>query len=887
MSPDKTTKSNVLIAEDSPTQAEHLKFILEKAGYEVSVATNGKEALLLLETTHPKIVISDIVMPEMDGYELCRRIKQDKRFNRIPVILVTVLYDPQDVIRGLECGADNFIPKPYDEKYLLSRIEVVLAGYYADETEKVQIGLDISFAGNKHHITASRLQIVNMLLSTYETAVQKNQELTDARDKLRELNEHLEDLVAERTLELEKTNSQLLKEVEVRKKAEEEIRRSNRALRVISECNQFLVRTSDAQDLITGICKILVTEGKYRCAWVGYSRNDKDKTVEPVAQSGFEEDYLKNFQISWKKGRHGKGPTGTAIRTGEPRVVRNIPDNPKCGSWSSEAIKREYSTVAAFPLIIEEQVIGALTIYASEPEAFDSDELQLLSEMSGDLAFGIASIRIKMERNEVEKALQHSEEKFREIFNNANDAIEILEFQENGLPGKYLDVNDVACQMLQYTREELLNLSPFDISTEYYNRHLKDIGEELRLIGNARFETEHKRKDGTIIPVEINSRVVTLQERKVNLAVVRDITERMRSEEELKISLAKYKVLFESLPIAITISDNMGNIVESNKRAEEILGLSDEEQSKRKIDGTEWQLIRPDGTPMPADEYASVRALKEERLVQNVEMGIVKENSAVTWIDVTAAPIPLKDYGVAIAYSDITERKKAEEQLKHFNEELEKQVAERTEALNKTLQEKDVLFKEVHHRVKNNMQIIISLLNLQSRTIDDPVVLKTIKDSQSRIRAMALVHERLYRSGDISRIDLKDYIQFLSGELFSFYGVKSNLVHLTINAPAIMVNIDTAIPLGLMVNELISNAIKHAFPDDRKGEIVIDITKDKHEISLVVRDNGVGIPADFDWHNAKSLGIRLVNSLVEQLQGTIEVDRTGGTAFNIVVKEKE
>jgi PAS domain S-box-containing protein len=260
------------------------------------------------------------------------------------------------------------------------------------------------------------------------------------------------------------------------------------------------------------------------------------------------------------------------------------------------------------------------------------------------------------------------------------------------------------------------------------------------------------------------------------------------------------------------------------------------------------------------------------------------------WIDTNL--VPLKDVTgnvteVLGVSRDITERKKAEERLKRFNEELEKQVIERTEALNKTLHEKEILLQEIHHRVKNNMQIITSLLNLQSRTIDDPVVLNMIKESQSRIRAMALVHERIYKSGDISSIDLKDYIQFVTRELFSFYGVKSQLIRFTINAPAIKVNINSAIPLGLMVNELLTNAIKHAFPENRKGEIVIDITKDKKDISLVVRDNGIGIPQEFDWRNAKSLGLRLVISLVEQLSGTIELDRTAGTTFTIVVKEKE
>lgn len=543
MSSGKRKKINILVVEDSPTQAEHLKFILEKAWYKVSIASNGKEALSLLETTLPNLVISDIVMPEMDGYELCRTIKQDERFKQIPVILVTVLFDPQDVIRGLECGANNFIPKPYDEKYLLSRIEVVLASSYAGDTEKVQIGIDISFAGKKHHIAASRLQILNMLLSTYETAVQKNQELTEARDQLRELNENLEDLVAERTLQLETTNRQLIEEIEVRKKTEEALQRKTRAHQVISECIQFLIRTHVEQDLINGICNILVRSGGYRCAWVGYTHDDKNKTIEPVAQVGFEKEYLNNLQISWKTGRHGNGPTGKAIRTRNPIVIHDILNNPKCGSWISDAITRNYSAVVALPLNIKGQVIGALTIYAGDADAFDSDEMQLLSEMAGDLAFGISSIRTKIERNQAEAALQSSEEKFREIFNNVNDAIEIHEVLENGLPGKYFDFNDIACQMLQYTREEMFAISPLDITTEYYNRPITDIGEDLRTRGNARFETEHKRKDGTIIPVEINAHVVTLQGRILALAVVRDITERKQAENMLALVTRKLTLM--------------------------------------------------------------------------------------------------------------------------------------------------------------------------------------------------------------------------------------------------------------------------------------------------------------------------------------------------------
>jgi PAS domain S-box-containing protein len=489
-----------------------------------------------------------------------------------------------------------------------------------------------------------------------------------------------------------------------------------------------------------------------------------------------------------------------------------------------------------------------------------------------------------------------------------------------------------------------------------------------------------------------------------------DITERKRAIEELNISLAKYKVLFESLPIAITISDKLGNIIESNNRAEEILGLSPEEQSKRMIDGTEWQLIRPDGTPMPADEYASVRALKENRPVQNVEMGIVKGNSAVTWISVTAAPIPLKDHGVAIAYSDITERKEAEEkikesferfktvldgidalvyvvdmethnllfinkygkdvwgniegkvcwqtiqndqsgpcpfctngrlvdrsgnptgvyhwefqntvshrwydcrdsairwldghlvrleiatditghkqaeeQLKRFNEELELAVKERTCKLDNSLHEKEILLKEIHHRVKNNLQIIISLLRLQKRQISDMATQQHILDSESRIRSMALVHEKLYRSTDLVSINFDDYIKTLVNQLVTMYAINPGQVRIVIDLKGISVDINQAIPLGLIMNELISNAMKYAFPDGKKGELSINGMQQGDSTIFTVRDNGVGIPPGFDWRATKTLGMHLVIMLTEQIKGTIELERGAGTLLRLTIPEK-
>ena len=184
----------ILIAEDSPTQAEQLKQLLEAHHYRVSTAVNGKAALAQLALHQPTLVISDVMMPELDGYGLCKAIKSDDKLKHIPVMLVTTLSDPDDVIRGLECGADNFIRKPYEEKYLLSRINYLLMNVELRKNQRMQMALEINLSGHKHAITAERQQILDLLISTYEQAVQVNSELKQREKELAHSNQVLQGL---------------------------------------------------------------------------------------------------------------------------------------------------------------------------------------------------------------------------------------------------------------------------------------------------------------------------------------------------------------------------------------------------------------------------------------------------------------------------------------------------------------------------------------------------------------------------------------------------------------------------------------------------------------------------------------------------------------------
>lgn len=180
---------HILIVEDSPTQAMLLQYTLQEQGYQVSVAHNGEEALASIDRRKPTLVVSDIKMPAMDGWQLCRRIKSDDSLKDIPVILLTVLSDPADIIRGLHCGADSFIVKPYKDQFLVSRIEYILANLELRKQRGPEIGLVVYFAGEKHLLTPERLQIIDLLLSTFESIIEKNRELEQVIKELREAKE--------------------------------------------------------------------------------------------------------------------------------------------------------------------------------------------------------------------------------------------------------------------------------------------------------------------------------------------------------------------------------------------------------------------------------------------------------------------------------------------------------------------------------------------------------------------------------------------------------------------------------------------------------------------------------------------------------------------------
>ena len=333
-----------------------------------------------------------------------------------------------------------------------------------------------------------------------------------------------------------------------------------------------------------------------------------------------------------------------------------------------------------------------------------------------------------------------------------------------------------------------------------------------------------------------------------------------QAEETLKENKEKYKTAIENISEIIQIVDSEGVISYTSPSIQRILGYKPEEVIGR----PSVDFVHPDDLQKVSLGFEE--AYKKPDKPTKVECRCKHKNG--TWRVIEGIGTNCLDKpsinGFLSVMQDITERKKTEEQIKA------------------SLKEKEVLLREIHHRVKNNMQIVSSLLHLQSAKAEDKKTKEIFIDCQNRIRTMAIIHEKLYQSKDFTKINFAQYIDRLAVHINHSYGVDSNIIALKTDLEEVFLDLNRAIPCGLIANELLSNSVKHAFPEGKKGEICIKLYSDKKGmITLVVSDDGIGFPKDIDFRKASSLGLQMVNDLTKQIDGTIELDRTGGTSFKV------
>ncbi|MBP7734338.1 MAG: PAS domain S-box protein [Spirochaetes bacterium] len=459
-------------------------------------------------------------------------------------------------------------------------------------------------------------------------------------------------------------------------------------------------------------------------------------------------------------------------------------------------------------------------------------------------------------------ALKKSEERFRVLFETMTEGVAIhkLVYNYKGRPIDYIimDTNPAFTAHTGIDREKIVGKK----ATYAYGTALPpyfDIYEKVATTGEpARFEDYFE-------PLKKHFSISAFSPAPGFFATVfEDITKRMEEADALVAAKDYAENLIQTANAMIIGLDANGNITIFNEAAEKITGYTQEE-----LVGSGWfEVLAPkDRYPAVWDEFNRVLSNEGPKNFENPILTKTGEEHIIAWQNSAlyekGRPAGTISFGI-----DITERKIAEEIIKE------------------SLREKELLLKEVHHRVKNNMQIIMSLLRMKADKVRDPEIARLFQDSQNRIYSMALIHERLYQTEDFTRIDFNDYTRSLIEELFCMYDVAMNRITYRLDIDDIHMGIDQAIPFGLVINELVTNAIKYAFPAGATdhGEISIRMSKANGSIETQVSDNGIGILESVDYRKMESSGLTLVHMIIEkQLQGTIKLSREKGTSFSISI----
>jgi PAS domain S-box-containing protein len=332
-------------------------------------------------------------------------------------------------------------------------------------------------------------------------------------------------------------------------------------------------------------------------------------------------------------------------------------------------------------------------------------------------------------------------------------------------------------------------------------------------------------------------------------------------EEALRESEEKFRVLAETSPVAICIYQGE-KIIYANPATERLFGYSVDELRRMSF----WSWAREDFREMVRDRGEA--RLRGEVVPAQYESCYVTKAGEDKFALVSAGMMEYQGRPTGVVFFlDITERKRAEELVRD------------------SLAEKEVLLREIHHRVKNNLQVVSSLLYLQSQKLADPELQSHFLESQSRICSMALAHEQLYQSKSLAEVSVRSYVESLVGQLSQVFQLPEQQIDCRTQIDDIVLDIEQVVPCGLLITELVSNAYKHAFTDGRNGTITVSMEKVGERLVLSVADDGLGLPADLDFRNATTLGLQLVAALVAQLNGTLELEKAGGALFRVIFAE--
>ncbi|MFH1869556.1 MAG: response regulator [Pseudomonadota bacterium] len=873
----------ILIVEDSPVEAELLRRTLARAGYAASVAHNGEAGLRMVRAQRPALVMSDINMPVMNGYQLCRAIKYDDQLWNIPLILLTVLSEPEDIIEAINCGADAYIVKPYGEANLLNRIRALVDAPIqrrrADERREEVVG----YGGKRHAIAGGGQQILNLLLSLYENTLHQNLELVATQTQLNLLNENLDRQVRERTGALA---------------------RVNRTLRTLSVGNHVLVRAAGEEELLRDAVRNIVENGGYCLAGISYAAADAEKNLTRVALAGAGGDfYPQGAQLTWADTDEGQLPAARAIRSGMTQVCRDIAADPAFALWKDAALARGYTANIALPLADNGRIFGALSIFSSDANAFDEEEAALLHELAGDVAYGIVSLRARVALRTADQALRESETKYRQLFESSRDALILM----TPPAGRIVDANQAARQMFGVADgDDITAFGPGDLSPPRQpDGHLSaERAAELIAItlrdGSKFVEFECRRLNGDIFVADILATSMEVDGQILLQLTVRDITERKIAQEQLR----KLSLAVEQSLDSIVITDLDGNIEYVNESFVHVTGYSREEAI-----GRNPRVLQSGKTP--AATYGDLwQALSQGRPWKGEFYNRKKDGSDYVEFAIIT---PLRQPDGTISHyvavkEDITEKKRIGMELDAHRHHLEELVENRTAELVAARQQADAanlakssFLANMSHEIRTPLNAIIGLTHLLRRGgVTPPQAMRLDKVDGAGRHLLAIINDIL----DLSKIEA-GRLQLETTD-FALAAILDNVASI-IGDPArdkgLRVEIDAdEVPLWLRgdptrLRQALLNYAGNAVKFTETGSIalhakLLEDSGDELLVRFAVTDTGVGIAPDilgrlfetFEQadtsitrkYGGTGLGLAITRRLARLMGGEVGADSTPG-----------
>ncbi|MBN1939915.1 MAG: PAS domain S-box protein [Candidatus Aminicenantes bacterium] len=539
------------------------------------------------------------------------------------------------------------------------------------------------------------------------------------------------------------------------------------------------------------------------------------------------------------------GIWGEAVRQRRPIILNDFPaEHPlKKGYPEGHAPLLKYLTV---PVLRGGEIVGVVGVANKETDYTDADVLQLSLLME-------SAWRI-VDRIEAEEALRRSEAKFRSVFEAVNVGKSLTLFTGEVVP------NAAMGQMLGYPLEELSRKKWQEVTPaaeiEEIERKIRPLMEGKQ--DSTRLEKRYIRKDGTTFWADVSVAVMRDDQGKPVhfITTVIDINQRKVAETRLKALSHRQTAILAAVPDIIMEVDRNKVYTWANAAGLEFFGrdvIGREASEYFEGEQTTYESVQP-----------LFNGLEEVIYIESRQRRRDGQKRLLAWWCRVLKDSQGQVLGALSTARDITEQKAVEEKIRQ------------------SLKEREVMLREIHHRVKNNIQIVSSLLRLQSRRLDDEKAKSALADSQNRIRSMALIHEKLYQTGDFAQIEMGDYFDSMAVHLLSAYREAAGRVNIQVESRDILLDINRAIPVGLIVNELVTNAVKHAFPGDRDGRILIRLERaEDGKFELAVKDDGIGLPESVLSDGTASFGLEIVRDLTQQIDGSLETRNNGGTEIRI------